>query len=198
MLLAESYPPTVTATAVWLNEMGLDLTLHRHQAYRTARGETILTVSQLYPVPDVATFEIAPRSRGTSALSAAGPVLPWTESDLADLAEIANATMLAILDLCAAQPDTWIVSGEVWDHAGVTSKSGTGQLGGFGITVKNRFKRSNPPYDRRWGGDSAEYRCRRTLRRSGWQSVRPVRPSRKIRRTGSQISHRYARPSSAG
>jgi hypothetical protein len=35
VLLAASFPPVVTATAVWLREMGLDISLVQFQAYRT-------------------------------------------------------------------------------------------------------------------------------------------------------------------
>src|ERR1700722_9851800 len=63
VLLAESFPPSVTATAVWLNERGVDLTLMRYQAYRTVSDELVVTVSQLYSVREVADFEVAPHSR---------------------------------------------------------------------------------------------------------------------------------------
>jgi hypothetical protein len=62
VLLAESFPPSVTNTAVWLNERGIDLTLMRYQAYRTGPEQIILTVSQLYPVRKIADFEIAPHT----------------------------------------------------------------------------------------------------------------------------------------
>jgi hypothetical protein len=37
VLIAGSFPPVVTATVVWLQEMGLDLALQRVQAYRPDR-----------------------------------------------------------------------------------------------------------------------------------------------------------------
>jgi len=52
MLVAAEFPPTVTATVVWLTEMGLDITLKKILAYRTAQ-ETMITVSTLYPFIDV-------------------------------------------------------------------------------------------------------------------------------------------------
>ena len=60
VLLARDFPMQVTAMAVWLNEMGLDVTLMRFQAYRAA-GRVMLTVSQLLPVPDVEEFTVAPQ-----------------------------------------------------------------------------------------------------------------------------------------
>lgn len=60
VLVAADYPPVVTATAVWLTEMSLDITLMKYQAYRTD-AEVLLSVSQLYPVPDVEDFTVSPR-----------------------------------------------------------------------------------------------------------------------------------------
>jgi hypothetical protein len=60
VLMARDYPPSVTATAVWLTEMGLDITLITFQAYQSA-DQTLVTVSQLFPVPDIEDFTISPR-----------------------------------------------------------------------------------------------------------------------------------------
>jgi hypothetical protein len=164
VLLAEEFPWSVTSSAVWLNEMGVDLTLLRYQAYRTGNAEVVLTVSQLYPVRQVADFEVAPHSRADRLRQAQAPVVEWTAEDLATLGSIANPTTLAILDLCAAEPDEWVRAADVYEHAGVTMPSGTGQLGGFGLTVRSRFNRSNPPYERKWGADGqAHYRLRPEL-----------------------------------
>jgi alkylated DNA nucleotide flippase Atl1 len=51
----------VTATAVWLTEMGLDITLQQVQAYRVFDNRTIVTVSQLFPVVDVEEFTVSPQ-----------------------------------------------------------------------------------------------------------------------------------------
>ncbi len=59
-LMAASFPPQVTASAVWLTEMGLDVSLVSFNAYRTG-SETVLTVSQIWPVPDVEDFTVSPR-----------------------------------------------------------------------------------------------------------------------------------------
>src|SRR5215216_6887939 len=58
VLLASSFPPVVTATVVWLTEMSLDISLMRFQAYR-AEEKIIVTVSQLYPAPNVEDFRLA-------------------------------------------------------------------------------------------------------------------------------------------
>ncbi len=60
VIVAREFPPVLTATAVWLTEMGLDLTLVRVQAYRT-QNETLLSVTQLFPVKDVEEFTVSPR-----------------------------------------------------------------------------------------------------------------------------------------
>jgi len=162
VLLAESFPPSVTATAVWLNERGVDLVLVRYQAYRTAPDQIVLTISQLYPVREVADFEVAPHtSKAQTAAAVQMPEIPWAEADLAELLTVANAATLAIVDLCAMSPDTWIGASDVYARAGVTTASGTGQLGGFGLTVKSRFKRGNPPYDRQWSPDGSYQACYR-------------------------------------
>jgi len=61
VMVAGSFPPVVTSTVVWLTEMGLDITLQRVQAYRVFDDRTVVTVSQLFPVPDVEEFTISPQ-----------------------------------------------------------------------------------------------------------------------------------------
>lgn len=60
VLVANSFPDTVTNTVVWLSEAGLDLRLLRYQMYATG-GDPLLVVSQIYPVPDTEEFLLAPR-----------------------------------------------------------------------------------------------------------------------------------------
>ena len=67
MIVAQDFPPVVTATAVWLTEMGLDLTLVRVQAYRTA-SDILVSVSQLFPVKDVEDFTVSPRQAEVKAV----------------------------------------------------------------------------------------------------------------------------------
>jgi hypothetical protein len=162
-------------TAVWLNERGIDLTLMRYQAYRTGLEQIVLTVSQLYPVREVADFEVAPHTSPKSvAATIDAPEVPWSEEDLAVLADVANATTLAIVDLCALSPNTWIAASDVYQRAGVTTASGTGQLGGFGLTVRSKFRRINPPYEREWsagGTNQAYYRIGPELA-AAWLQIR--------------------------
>jgi hypothetical protein len=67
VILAGEFPPVLTATAVWLTEMGLEITLISVQAYRT-HNETLLTVSQLFPVKDVEEFTVTPRQAEVRAV----------------------------------------------------------------------------------------------------------------------------------
>jgi hypothetical protein len=60
ILLAADFPATLTATVVFLHQqLGLEVQLRKFQAYRTAQ-ETLVTVSQLYPPPDVEEFVLSP------------------------------------------------------------------------------------------------------------------------------------------
>lgn len=67
VLVAGAFMPSTSATAVWLSEMGLDITLQRVQAYRTSEATVIVTVSQLFPVPDVEDFTISPQRAEAAA-----------------------------------------------------------------------------------------------------------------------------------
>ena len=60
VLIASSFSRKVTTSAVWLSEMGVNVTLIEFNAYRTKYG-LVLTVSQKLPVPDVEDFMISPR-----------------------------------------------------------------------------------------------------------------------------------------
>jgi hypothetical protein len=140
--------------------MGVDITLRRVQAYRTGSDEIIITVSQHYPPPDVQEFLVAPvrstRRRRTPDL----PEVEWSESDLRRLAtEVSNATIHATLDLCAAQPGEWIPTAAIQAVTGREATRHRGDYGGFAITLRTRFERSNPPFRNQWayGGTHEQY-----------------------------------------
>jgi alkylated DNA nucleotide flippase Atl1 len=67
VLVAGAFPPVVTATVVWLSEMGLDLVLQRVQAYRVLDDKIVVTVSQLFPVADVEEFTVSPQRQQLQA-----------------------------------------------------------------------------------------------------------------------------------
>jgi len=60
VLIAASFPPQVTASAVWLTEMGISVSLVEFNAYRTEH-DIVLTISQIWPIPDVEDFTVSPR-----------------------------------------------------------------------------------------------------------------------------------------
>jgi hypothetical protein len=61
VLMASSFPKTVTATVVFLHQqLALDVRLLVFQAYRTEGGEVLITVSQHYPPPEVEDFVLSP------------------------------------------------------------------------------------------------------------------------------------------
>jgi hypothetical protein len=159
VLLATQFPSSVTASAVWLSEMGIDITLTRMQAYRTA-SEVIITVSQHYPPPDVEDFLVAPTRASRRARVPQLPEVEWTLDDFRRLtAEVDNVTIRATLDLCAEHPGEWVPSEAVQQVTGREPAKHRGDYGGFGITVRSRFDRSNPPFQIKWaaGGSNQQY-----------------------------------------
>ncbi|MGI5146834.1 endonuclease NucS domain-containing protein [Plantactinospora sp. CA-294935] len=62
ILMAGDFGPTLTNTALYLYESGIDIRLIRYQLYRTNTGETVLSVAQLLPVPDAEEYMVRPRS----------------------------------------------------------------------------------------------------------------------------------------
>ncbi len=60
VLVAASFPPQVTASTVWLTEMGIKIALVEFNAYETEH-DIILTVSQTWPVADIEEFTVSPR-----------------------------------------------------------------------------------------------------------------------------------------
>ncbi len=100
ILVAADVPPRVTATVVWLTEMGLNITLIKFLAYRSAT-ETIVTVSKLYPVQDVEEFTVAPLKPNARPAAVDYPTVEWSLEDFKNLRERANATTMAALNLCS-------------------------------------------------------------------------------------------------
>jgi len=175
VILAEDFSVNVTSSVVWLNEQGVDITLKRYQAYSTGVGETILTVSQYYPIPEVSSFEVSPRLRRQNAKSAESlPGIPWTVEDFALLLSLNFEVPHAIMDLCSEKPDQWIGAHEVYSKAEVEQKSGMGKLAGFGYSVRKRFLRSNMPWQTDWarGGANQQYYCLDKTSSDQWKKVR--------------------------
>jgi hypothetical protein len=173
VLLASSFPAVVTATAVWLSEMSLDITLIRFQAYR-AGGQILVTASQLYPVPDVEDFTVAPaRSTRVTPSQEALPSVPWSEEDLERLRDLTSTTVLAALELCAARPGEWVPLRQIEQHAGRAHAQARADLAGLTMRTKRLFGRSNWPFDAQWaaGGEQQFYYSMEPETAARWTTV---------------------------
>jgi hypothetical protein len=175
VLLAESFSDTTVTSVVWLSEQGVDLSLRRYKAYRTAGGETIVSVSQTYPLPEVGNWLLGP-GKGPAKLTKPSKQLDeiaWSRDDFATLLDLAFPVPIAAMTLCAERPLEWVSSTEIYEEAGVEPLSGRGQLAGFGYSVRTRFGRSNPPWDTRWkaGGENLAYYRLAADEALTWQEV---------------------------
>lgn len=59
VLLAGGFTASTTAVAVWLREMGIDISLRTVSAYQTG-GRPVVSVSALYPTPTIEEFTVSP------------------------------------------------------------------------------------------------------------------------------------------
>jgi hypothetical protein len=161
VLVATEFPTSVTSTAVWLSEMGLDITLTRIQAYRAGQ-EIVVTVSQHYPPPDAEEFLVAPARRSRRTPSPALPEVEWTQEDFSWLSEeLDNDTIRATLNLCSARPGEWISAEEVRGVTGLDRPKHNGAHSSFTKTILSKhFKRPNRPFQKDWavgGGEMSYY-----------------------------------------
>ncbi len=160
VLIAGSFPTSVTATAVWLTEMDISITLMRVQAYRSAT-DIIVTVSQLWPLAQAEDFVVAPvRQVRKASTSVKLPEVAWTADDFYRLRnDVDNSTIHTTLDQCSTQPEVWIPSSAIQSLTGREPNQHRGDFGGFGVTVRQRFNRSNAPFETKWsaGGTSEQY-----------------------------------------
>lgn len=53
VLVASSFPPGVTTTSTFLSDFGIEIALVQFRAYLTPGDEIVLTVSRLFPLPDI-------------------------------------------------------------------------------------------------------------------------------------------------
>lgn len=136
VLIASDFPPSVTATVVWLSEQHVDISLIRFRPYRLGNQQTVVSFSRLYPVPDIEEFTIG-RRPDSPATTTDDPGAPWDEDSLRRLAELGNPSTIALLDLCAVEDTGHVGVEEVATHAGVTKGSVRGQLAGLTMRLKN-------------------------------------------------------------
>jgi hypothetical protein len=135
VLVASDFPASVTASVVWLNEQQVDISLIRFRAYEVG-GQTVVSFSRLYPVPDVEEFTIGRRAEQIAATHMEpGPA--WDRASLVRLAEQGNDATLALLDLCAAEDVGQVGVEDIAQTAGITKGSVRGQLAGLTMRLKN-------------------------------------------------------------
>lgn len=174
VIVAGDFTPKVTSNAVWLSERGIDITLVRVQAYDLDDGH-VVTVSQLWPVPQVEDFVVSPTRVATAAATQTVPEVEWTSEDLKQLAELGvSETILVTMDLCAGKPGDYIGGDEVQAITGRAGASHRGDYGGFSITLKHRFGRSNPPFAMSWGAGETyqQYYALDEVTAERWRSIR--------------------------
>ena len=153
VLVAEGYPDTTVTSVVWLAEQGVDISLRRYKAYETGGGETIVSVSQIYPVADIGNWLMGPGRgpKGGKLREEDLPEVPWSVDDFVKLLDLKFPVPIAVLNACAESAGTWIPSTTVYERAGVEPPSGRGQLAGFGYSVRTTFGRCNGPWETHWG-----------------------------------------------
>jgi hypothetical protein len=168
ILLAASFPPVVTATAVWLREMGLDITLMRFQAYQTDT-ETLVTVSQLLPVPTVEEFTVVPRGKVQAAPEHEYSVDPLSASEFQELASVlTNEGARGVLDLCASRPGEWVTFAEACEYTGRSRAELRSDLGALTRLLRRRFGKNSPGWEAPYLPDRKEFGFRLDVERAAW------------------------------
>ena len=174
-IIAGGFGPAVTSSVAWLSSEGIDITLTKVQAYQLGDAHMV-TVSQVWPLPDEDDFIVAPTKVERSSSSApTAPEVPWSHEDLQALAATAPLTILTTMDLCAAAPGTWVGGDQVMAATGREKNAHRGDYGGFAITLRRKFGRSNAPYDMNYAvGDAWQqyYRLSPDLAHE-WRQFRP-------------------------
>lgn len=154
VLVAAGFAPVVTASVVWLTEMGLDIALMEVHAYRTSGTQLVVTVSQLYPVKDVEDFTVAPRHAARDRAVDEYPEIEWTADDFVQLRRmVKNPTVVVLLEMCSAAPGGLVSLRDVEREASRTPAQARADLAGLTTFVKNRFGRCNWPLSVETGPD---------------------------------------------
>ena len=162
VLMAANYPASVTASVVWLNEQGVDITLIRFRPYQLATGQVMVTFTRTYPVPSVEEFTIGRRTAQAAESADPGPGAPWDLAAFQRLAAQANDATLALLDLCAADEASGVSVQDIMAHADISVGQVKGQLAGFTMRLRNPkygFTQTEWPVSITWlPGGVASYR----------------------------------------
>ena len=150
VIVAGDFSLKVTSAAVWLSERGIDISLTRVQAYAMDEGH-VITVSRVWPIPEAEA--VTGRDLVHAQLRVAnGLPLAWTQDDLALLnCAGASETILATMDLCSQRPGDFVGGDEIRAVTGRPQGGQSGDFGGFGITLKHKFSRSNAAFSVKYG-----------------------------------------------
>jgi hypothetical protein len=153
VLVATHFPVAVTASVVWLNEQGVDISLVRFRPYRLPSQQVVVAFSQLFPVPDVEEFTIGRRTGASAPLGDDEPGPDWDEDALRRLAGVANAATLTAMDLCAQLDASGVSVIDIMAQAGLSNGQVKGHLAGLTMLLKNKkngFAQSVWPFSVTW------------------------------------------------
>jgi hypothetical protein len=152
VLVAQDYPPSVTASAVWLSEMGLDVSLVQFQAYRTTvpgsgeggHSQVLVSVSRLYPVRNVEEFMVSPTQQQSREAAESGARVKESSAvqKLINAGEIADGTILTFEPTGEISEDLRSVVDQ-WLEQESRRRTATWY--------------NSPTAPLRWGGDDAYY-----------------------------------------
>ena len=174
VLIASDFPPSVTASVVWLNEQGVDLSLIRFRPYRLDDRQVVVSFSRLFPVPDVEEFTIGRRSEAAAVVDD-DQGAPWDEGALRRLAAVGNPATLVLLDLCAVEDPAAVGVVDIAEQAGISKGAVRGQLAGLTMRLKNPangFTQNRWPVSIEWlPGGVASYHMAPELA-ALWRTVR--------------------------
>jgi len=110
VLLAGGFTSSTTSVAVWLREMGVDITLRSVSAYRTDAGP-IISVTAVYPTPAVEEFTVSPllaeRKRDEAVRRAARQEPAVRQLVTSGVLEPGSALKVLAAGPDAAQFDAW-------------------------------------------------------------------------------------------
>lgn len=155
VIVAGDFTPKVTSAAVWLSERGIDISLTRVQAYAMDEGH-VITVSQVWPVPQAEDFVVSPSRVATATAPPTSPEVEWTREDLKTLSSSGvSETILVTMDECSRRPGEYVGGDEIQAITGRAAPQHRGDFGGFSITLKHRFGRSNPPFSMNYAAGDA-------------------------------------------
>ena len=149
VLLAGEFSRTVTNTALFLRRSNLDIHLRRYQLFETPKGERILSISQVVPLPDPAELIVEPRSRSSLETGKVRPGRrPSVPARLVASNALQDGAALTIEPPAAVQEDRQAIA--TW-------------LGGHPERARARWRR-DAHYPVTWARDNGVYDLNQLIR----------------------------------